>query len=129
MASIRKEIRLDTQPAAVWAAVKAVGQVHTHLARGFVTDTTFDGEERVVTFVNGLVARERIVTLDDAGRRLVYASVGGRLLHHTASFQVSEEDDGKTRLVWTTDLLPDEMAPAVEGMMTMGLEAIRRTLG
>lgn len=127
MASIRKEILLEAQPATVWAALKDVGQVHTRLARGFVTDTTLDGGERVVTFSNGVVARERIVTVDEGERRLVYASVGGRLSHHMASFQVFERENGSTLLVWRTDLLPDEMAPAIEGMMTLGTRAIQQT--
>jgi hypothetical protein len=30
--------------------------------------------------------------------------------------------------VWVTDVLPDEAAPVVAGMMEQGLEVMRRTL-
>jgi hypothetical protein len=30
--------------------------------------------------------------------------------------------------VWTTDLLPDELAPNVDTMMTAGIAAIKKTI-
>ena len=128
MASIRKEILLDRRPDDVWDIVCDVGAVHERFAAGFVVDTKLDGDARVVTFVNGLVARELIVMIDDEARRLAYAAVGGRLTHHNASFQVFAEGGERTRLVWIADLLPNELAPVIEGMMTAGVEAIERTL-
>jgi hypothetical protein len=59
----------------VWEAVRDVGAVHTRLAPGFVVDTRLEADTRVVTFANGLVARELIVDIDDDARRLVF---GGR---------------------------------------------------
>ena len=70
MASIRKEFRLSTSPDLVWAAVEDVGAVHTRLAPGFVTGCRMDGPERIVTFANGLSARELIVDLDARARRI-----------------------------------------------------------
>jgi polyketide cyclase/dehydrase/lipid transport protein len=125
MATIRKEVILDARADEVWDVVRDVGAVHTRFAPGFVTDTVLDEGARVVTFVNGLVARELIVDVDDGARRLAYAAVGGRLAHHNASFQVFAERDGQTRLVWVADLLPNEMAPAIDGMMEQGIAAIR----
>ena len=61
MASIHEEIRIDTAPEQVWEALATYGAVHTRLAPGFVTDTRLDGDTRIVTFANGMVARERIV--------------------------------------------------------------------
>jgi len=69
MASIRKEFDLAASPDTVWAAFKDIGAVHTRLARGFVTDCRMDGKDRIVTFVNGLVAREVIVDLDDRAQK------------------------------------------------------------
>ena len=128
MASIRKEVLLDRRPEDVWDVVRDVGAVHERFAGGFVVDTKLDGDARVVTFANGFVARERIVTIDDEARRLAYAAVGGRLTHHNASFQVFSDGKERTRLVWIADLLPNELAPVIEGMMNGGIEAIRRTL-
>ena len=105
--------------------VRDVGAVHTRFAPGFVVNTELQPGARVVTFANGLVARELIVDVDEGARRLAYAAVGGRLTHHNASFTVISEG-ARTRLVWVADLLPNELAPVIEGMMDLGTGAIRR---
>jgi len=73
MASIRREILIEAPAEDVWAARLEEGA-------------------RVVTFRNGLVARELIVDVDDQTRRLVWAVVGSpRLTRHNASMQVFAE--------------------------------------
>jgi len=128
MASIRKVIRVDRSAEEVWAAIRDVGAVHQRLARGFVTDTRMEGEARIVTFANGLVARELIVQVDDVARRLAYAAVGGRLTHHNASFEVYAEGEDASQVVWVADLLPDELGTTVEEMMDQGCAALKATL-
>jgi carbon monoxide dehydrogenase subunit G len=128
MASIRKTFEVKAEPAAVWDALRDVGAVHTRLARAFVTHTVLEDDSRVVTFINGFTVRERIVTVDDVHRRLVYAAVGGRTTHHNGAFEVFDSADGGTRVVWTADLLPDTAAPVVDGMMEQGVAAMRQTL-
>jgi hypothetical protein len=128
MASIRREIEVAVSAEAAWDAVRDVGALHTRLVQGFVTDCRLDGDARIVTFANGVVARELIVDLDDAQRRLVWAAVGGRLSHHNASVQVFAEGPQRCRLVWIADLLPHELKPAIAAMVEQGSLAIRRTL-
>ncbi len=123
MATIHKEISLKASPEAVWDVVRDIGAVHTHFAPGFVTDTTMDGPDRIVTFANGFVAREVIVDLDETARRLAYSARSERLAHHNASFQVFAENGG-SRLVWIADVLPHEAGETVGGMMTEGLKAV-----
>ena len=94
MASIRKEIVIEASPKRVWDAVRDVGAVHERLAPGFVVDTRLEAGARVVTFANGLVARELIVDVDDEARRLAWAVVGSpRLTHHNASMQIFDDGD------------------------------------
>jgi hypothetical protein len=128
MASIRKEIPIDASTDHAWAAIRDVGAVHTRLARELVVDTRLEGDSRVVTFANGEVVRERIVDIDDRGRRLAYTVVEWRTTHHNASFQVLPDGDSRCRLVWITDLLPDTLAELVDGLMEQGCTAIKRTL-
>jgi len=128
MASIRKELIVDASADHVWAALRDIGQVHTRLAREFVIDTRLDGDSRLVTFANGEVIRERIVDIDDRARRLAYAVVDWRTTHHNASFQVTPDGDGRSRLTWVTDLLPDALADLVGGFVEQGCVAIKRTL-
>ena len=130
MASIHREIEIDASPETVWNALRDVGALHQRLAPGFVIDVRMeaDGRARVVTFGNGLVARELIVECDEAARRLAWSVVGGKLTHHNASAQVFGDGDGRCRFVWIADLLPHDAAPGVAAMMDQGLDVIKRTL-
>jgi carbon monoxide dehydrogenase subunit G len=127
MASIHREIVVKAPVAQVWDAMRDVGAIHRRLVPGFVTDCRMEGDARVVTFANGLTARELIVDVDDAQRRVVWSARSERLAHHNASLQAFDEG-GATRLVWIADLLPNEMAPAIAGMIEHGLAAMQRTL-
>jgi len=130
MASIHKDILIDTDPGTVWDAVRDVGAVHTRVAPGFLTGCRMEDAPlaRVVSFANGMEARELIVDVDDAARRLVWAVVGGRMLHHNASMQIVADGAGRTRVVWIADLLPNELAPVIAGMIEQGLAAMKQTL-
>jgi carbon monoxide dehydrogenase subunit G len=128
MATIRKEIEVDARPESVWDALRDVGALHTRLVPGFVTDVRMEEGARVVTFANGIVAREVIVSIDDEARRLVWTSVGGRMTHHNGAAQVFAEGPQRSRFVWTTDLLPDSVAPAIDAMMAQAMPIIQTTL-
>ncbi|RNF84138.1 SRPBCC family protein [Montanilutibacter psychrotolerans] len=128
MASIHRELQLDIDPSDAWAAVRDYTAVHRRLVPGVLVDTVAEPDARVVTFANGLVARELIVSLDDARRRLCWAWVGGQASHHNASMQVFAGDDGGTRMVWITDVLPEALAGPVAELVEQGAAAIRRTL-
>ena len=128
MATNRRELLLDIPADKAWAAVRDFGQVHTRVAPGFLTDVKMDGGDRVVTFFNGLVARERLVTLDDADKRFVYTIVEGRASHYAAAVQILADGPAKSRLVWTIDFLPNELAPALAGMIDHALPFMKRTL-
>jgi carbon monoxide dehydrogenase subunit G len=129
MASIRKEVMVNARPEKIWDAVRDVGAVHQRLAPGFVVDTRMEEGARVVTFGNGQVARELIVDVDDAARRLVWSVVGSpRLTHHNASLQIFPEGEGRSRIVWVADLLPNEVAGYIQGMIEQGMGVMKQTL-
>ena len=127
MASIRLEMNLRADPWNVWDAVRDVGAIHTRLAPDFVTDVTMDGDARIVTFANGMTAKELIVDVDDAARRLVWAVVEGRPTHHNGAIQVFPNNGG-CRLVWIADLLPHELAKSIGAMMQHGMDAMKKKL-
>jgi hypothetical protein len=129
MASILRELHVNADANAAWDALRDFGNVHRRVARGFVTETREEGDDRIVTFVNGAVARERLVAADDEHRRLVYSVVESSfgLTHHQASVEVIPSADGAT-LRWITDVLPDTAAEPIGSMMDAGAEAIRATL-
>src|SRR5262245_19322584 len=128
MASIRKEITVEAPAELVWDALRDVGQVHRRVAPGFVADCRMDGEARIVTFANGMVARELIVDIDDRARRVAYSARSDRLTHHNASAQVFDDGPVRCRLVWAADLLPHAAAEYVSAMMDQGLACMRVAL-
>ncbi len=125
MASIRKIIDLDAPLAKVWDALADFHNVDTRVAPGFVTKSEADGDIRVVTFANGTVAREKLVTMDEAHHRVVYAIVEGRPTHHNASVDLTETAPGKTRFTWTTDVLPDTFAPYIDAQMSEAVKLMK----
>jgi hypothetical protein len=126
MASIHNDIPLPASAHDVWEAVRDFGALHQRLVPGFVTACTLDGDARIVTFANGSVAREVLVDCDDARRRLVYAISNERLKHYSASVQVVADGETRCRLVWTIDMLPNELAPYVQGQTKEAVAAIHK---
>jgi len=128
MATLRKEIAIANGATPVWHALRDFGQVHTRVAPGFLTNLKMDNGDRILTFFNGMVARERLVTLDDETCRLVYAVIDGQASHYNAAVQIFPEGDGRSRLVWQIDLLPNELAPAIDGLMDQATGIMKKTL-
>jgi hypothetical protein len=128
MASIRKEVQIACSAAHAWDALRDVGALHTRLVPGFVVDTRLEDGDRIVTFGNGMVARERIVDVDDAARRVAWSVVGPPFVHHNASAQVFPEGDNRCRFVWIADLLPNDLAAPIGAMIDEGAAVIKATL-
>jgi carbon monoxide dehydrogenase subunit G len=128
MASIRREVLINAPPGQVWDSLRDVGALHTRLAPGFVADTRMDGDARIVTFGNGMVVREEIVDIDDVAHRVVWAIVGGQFRHYNGTARVFPDGAGISRFVWTTDLLPNDLAGAVAGMIEQGIAVIKETM-
>jgi carbon monoxide dehydrogenase subunit G len=128
MASIYKEIAIEAPARDVWDAVRDVGAAHRRLTPGVLTDARLEGDARIVTFANGLVVRELIVSIDDERRRVAYAATGRRLTHHNASMQVFDAGPQRSRLVWLTDLLPDAMAAPIGELIEQGAAAMQSAL-
>ncbi|HSH99166.1 MAG TPA: SRPBCC family protein [Reyranella sp.] len=128
MATLRRQLALNANASTVWSALRDFGAVHTRVAPGFLTKLEMDHGDRIVTFFNGMVARERLVTVDDEDCRLVYSVVEGRASHYNAAVQVFPEGDGRSRLVWTIDLLPNDLAPAIGGMMDHATGFMKKAL-
>jgi len=126
MASLHKEVVIDVRPEALWDAVRDVGALQTRLVPGFVVDTRMDGDARIVTFGNGMVAREPILSVDDQRRRIAWAATGGQLTHYNAVLQLAADGAG-TRVSWVTDLLPHEMAGPIGAMQDQALAVMKRT--
>jgi hypothetical protein len=112
----------------VWDAIADFGQVHRRVAPGFLTDAKLEGETRVVTFASGAVFREHLVDADPAARRLVYAIAEPPFLSYQGTVEVFPTADGRSRLTWTVDLLPNELADRISAAMDEGVRAMKPAL-
>jgi hypothetical protein len=133
MASIRREIEIGRSRGDVWDAIRDVGMIHKRLVPGFVVDCRLEdgGAARVVTFGNGMVVRELIISVDAQAFRHAWAAQSEMLAHYNASVEVFAavgDDDRRCRVVWIADLLPHEAAPPVVAMIEQGLAVMKRTL-
>ena len=129
MSSLHKDITINAPAAEVWDAVRDVGRPHERITPGVLTDAAFDGSIRTVTFANGLVARERIVDIDEQNRRVAYAVIDGPFEHHHASMQVIEDGPSVSHIIWITDMLPAEIVPMFSELVDAGSQAMQSTLG
>ncbi len=126
-ATVTREITIENTPAAVWDAVRDVGAVDRRLAAGLVVSDHLEGGIRTVTFANGKVVREVIISIDDQTRRVTFAPVGGAATHQNSSMQVFASGEG-SRLVWITDILPDSLAGSVADSVKNIVTVIKTTL-
>lgn len=129
MATIRKEIRLNVPAETVWSALADFQNVHTRLAPGFVVESRPEGDRaRTIRFANGSTVKETLVTSDEEKRRLVYVVSSERIVHHNASAEIIADGENHCRFIWTTDILPDDLAPYINLQMTEGAKAMKTAL-
>jgi hypothetical protein len=126
MASIHNDVSLPAPARDVWDAVRDFGALPQRLVPGFVTACQLDGDTRIVTFANGSVAREVLVDCDDIRQRLVYAISSERLKHYSASVQVIADGEASCRLIWTIDMLPNELAAYVQEQTKLAVAAMHK---
>lgn len=131
MASIVREVVVEAGAAECWDAVRDFAALRERLAPGFITGLHMvSPREREITFSSGAVAREYLVGIAADRRRLVYTIVESPMgsSHHNASVEVIPQLDARCRLVWITDVLPDELADRTGALMDRGIAVIKETL-
>ncbi len=96
------------------------------LVPGFVVATELVPGGRRVTFANGMIVVEPIVSLNEELHRLVWTAHGGSsaLIHYNSAVQVYPRETGGSRVVWMTDVLPDDAASRIGAMMRQGATAM-----
>jgi hypothetical protein len=57
----------------------------------------------------------------------VWSIVDGPYTHHNGSAQAFADPDGRTRFVWITDLLPNDLADRTTELMERALSVIKET--
>ena len=127
MASIHEQIIVEAPLEQIWDAMRDIGRIHQRLVPGFVTDCKLEGEVRTVTFGNGMVVREPIVSVDDKRHRVAWAAVADQFEHYNASVQVFDEGTA-CRIVWTSDFLPHTLAESMSTITRQAMMTMKQTL-
>ena len=133
MACEYKEITVAVPLQFAWDAISAFGEVHIKLAAGFITNTTLvdtvlTEKVRAVTFADGFVAKERLVSLNDEMHYLAYSAFNENIIHHHASMRLVAVDANTTQIQWLTDILPEHLIASISQRMNDAAIAIRTTL-
>jgi hypothetical protein len=128
MASIHEELAVDVSSAEAWEALRQVQNAHK-LFSPVTIDGQLVGDIRTVTFANGMVARERILNIDDDRRRVAYTVLDAPgMSYHHASMQVMDAGLGRCVFHWTTDFLPPEAGSSLTPLIQQGARALKRNL-
>lgn len=126
MASIYEQIHVAAAAADIWDAARDVGRLHDRLVPGFVVGTKMLAKEdppvRRVTFADGAVVDEMIVSIDDCRRRVVWTVMS--FDHHNGALTV-EEVPGGACITWTADVLPHSLAAQIQPLMAEGLRLMK----
>jgi len=123
VATVHVEAVIDAPARWAWEVIADVAAVHRRLLPGRVAHARVEDDTRILTMPDGQQIRELIVAVDHLARRMAYAVVTGQRLaitYHHASLQVFPEGD-RSRLVWTTDVLPHTVAGAVRARVERGI--------
>jgi len=127
MATIRHQHDIAVPAERAWAMLRRVDRADRLFAPVLI-GCTMEGDVRTVTFANGMVVREQVVTVDDAGRRLAYSVLGDMFERHAASMEILPLDADSCRFVWTSDFLPAERAETVRPLVIEGASALVRNI-
>jgi hypothetical protein len=128
MASIRKEIVVDVGIEPAWAMLRQVASPHALFAP-VLAGAEMEGDVRTVHFASGHTIRERILDVDDEHRRVAYTALESPgIAYHHASMQLENAGPGRCVFVWITDVLPSEVATALQPIIERGAEALKQNL-
>ncbi|WP_454883171.1 SRPBCC family protein [Sphingomonas oryzagri] len=128
MASIRRHMLLAASPDAVWSLVGDPTTIADWAPS--IESCSMDGSMRTLVLKRGGLVVEEIITRDDALRRLQYSVRSGLpLKHHLGTVDVIDSGEGSSLVIYSTDVLPDKAAPAVEAAIAASIEALREQFG
>jgi hypothetical protein len=71
-----------------------------------------------------------LVGCDDERKRLAYAiAANERVQHYAGTVQVLADGATRSRMIWSVDVLPNEIAPFISAQMDLGVLAIQNKFG
>lgn len=127
MATIIRKVPVSAGAEQAWAAIADPARINELLT--FLGPVTVAGNERTCSLGDQGTLEELMISIDVDQRRVAYTIVSSPFgfVHHQASMEIIDDPAGAT-LVWTTDFLPDELRPAIEPVIDLGVASIQEAL-
>jgi carbon monoxide dehydrogenase subunit G len=108
MAEGAVDVTVGAAPDAVWEKVGDFGGIGAFFPG--IDSFRLEGDDRIIGMF-GMEIRERLVSRDDAARRITYSVVDGVPIDsHEATITVEPDGEG-SKVTWAYAVTPDEMAP------------------
>ena len=126
MATVKKEVHIERPPDAVWAVVGDLGSLSWVPG---ITKSTLEGDTRTCSLEGDGALTEKILLVDAAARRYEYTITESPMpiSSHQASMEVVPDGTG-SRLIWATEVEPDDLAPIFDSVAEGGAQALKKQL-
>jgi carbon monoxide dehydrogenase subunit G len=126
MAEGAQDVTVNAAPDVVWEKVGDFGGIGDFFPG--IESFRLEGDDRIIGMF-GMEIRERLVSKDDDARTITYSVVEGVPLEkHSATITVEAEGDG-SKVTWSYDVTPDEMAPIFGETYKNALAAVQSAFG
>jgi carbon monoxide dehydrogenase subunit G len=118
MATLRSHVTIERPADDVWSVVSDAGRISEWFPA--IASSSASDDARSCQLQGGVPLEEEIVTNDAELRRFQYRIVGGGVPadSHLGTIDVLGLDDGRSLVVYGTEITPDELAatmgPAIE---------------
>lgn len=127
MAQVRNEIRVARPADEVWKVAGDFAGIAAWLPG--IEDGGTDGDVRTLRMGDAVI-RERLLDRDDTARRYEYTIVESPMAftNYHAVLSVEPDGDDGSRVVWTVELGPDDLAEVMGPFLAGGLQALAAQL-
>ncbi len=125
MATLRSDITIDRPADEVWAVVSDAGRISEWMPA--VLTSMANGNVRSCELAGGVPLEEEIVTNDPGLRRFQYRIVGGGVPAetHLGTVDVLALDDGRSLVVYGTEITPDDLAGTMGPALEDGVRGLK----
>lgn len=126
MATLRSDVTIGRPAEEVWAVVSDAGRISEWFPS--ILTSSADGDQRSCELEGGVPLTEEIVTNDPALRRFQYRITGGGVpVHsHLGTVDVLGLDDDRSLVVYSTEVMPDELAGALGPAIDNGVQGLKQ---
>lgn len=134
-AAIKESI--NTTPDKLWEIVADFGALDTFVEgiESCEIEGSGSGAVRTLTLQDGAIVKEKLISRDDAQRKLTYSILESPMpiKNYTGTMQVEESDNQTSVFTWSSTFETDQaaeedMIQALEGLYAMGAEGLRKKL-